>query len=459
MNIAAAPALGLPPGPRLWATIAIGIAVIMAVMDGVMLYVALPGIARDLKVDPASAIWVVNAYQLAAALVMLPLGKIADIAGHRRVYLICLAIFTAASAGCAFSHGLVELAVWRFVQGCGGAGILGITNAMLRFIHPPETLARGIGMNAMAVALAQASAPTIASVVVEYADWHWLFLINLPIGLLLLLIGARFFPNRAGSGHRFDFPSALLTMASFGLLITAIDSRAHELSATVTALLGVAGIVSAGFMVQHQLRQTPPLFPVDLLRTRMFGLSVGTMFCAATAQIMAFVSLPFFFQYGLGRSQLETGLLFLPWPLAVACASTISGRLGNRFSARLLCSAGLGILAVGLVLLSLLGRDAQLWDVVWRMAFCGFGYGLFQPPSSRAVMMSAPIDRSGSASVMAASSRILGQAIGAALVASLFRMLGMHGGVATLMMAAAIALLAMIASLSRGASQPVSATA
>jgi MFS transporter, DHA2 family, multidrug resistance protein len=449
---------GLPQGALPWAAFAIALAVIMAVMDGVMLYAALPAIARDIGADPASAIWVVNAYQLAAALVLLPLGKIADIFGYRRVYLICLAIFTAASIGCAFSDGLASLAAWRFIQGCGGAGVLGITNAMLRTVYPPNLLAKGIGLNAMAVALAQASGPSIASFIVEFASWQWLFLINVPIGLLLLAIGSRTFPTRAGSGARFDLPSALLTMATFGLLISAIDAQAHEIGLTLTLCLGVSGIAVAILMVRHQLRQSPPMFPVDLLRTRMFGLSVGTMFCAATAQMMAFVSLPFFFQYSLGRSQIETGLLFLPWPLAVACANFLSSRIGNRFSARLLCSAGLAILALGLFLLAMLGNEVTLWDIVWRMAVCGFGYGTFQPPSSRAVMMSAPIERSGSASVMAASSRVLGQAIGAALVASLFRITGVHGTAITLTMAGAIALLAMLASMSRGSASPTPAS-
>src|SRR5205823_1919287 len=131
------------------------------------------------------------------------------------------------------------------------------------------------------------------------------------------------------SDRSFDLAGAGLSMVAFALIILALDAKAHQESLFVPALLGIGGSGLAFALVRHQMRVSEPLLPVDLLRTRMFSLSVGTMFCAAMAQIMAYVSLPFFFQYDLGRSQLETGLLFLPWPVAIACIAPISGRLGN----------------------------------------------------------------------------------------------------------------------------------
>lgn len=443
-------AASLSPAQRRWATFAVALAVVMSVLDGVMLNVALPSIQRSLHASPASAIWVVNAYQLAAALVLLPLGKSADVLGHHRVYLACLALFTVASVGCAFSDDLVTLSVWRFIQGCGGAGIMGITNALLRFIFPPRMLARGISTNSLVVALALASGPTIASVIVELASWPWLFLINVPIGIALLVIGVRVLPRIPRSGHDFDMGSAALCIATFALLILALDSKAHQDSLWPPALLGMSGIIFTYALVHHQLRRPAPLFPVDLLRTRMFGLSVGTMFCAAMAQVMAYVCLPFFFQYDLGRSQLETGLLFLPWPIAIACAAPLAGRMADRHPAGALCGLGLAIFSAGLLSLAFLREGAAIWDIAWRMALCGLGYGFFQPPSSRALITSVPVDRSGSASVMGATGRVLGQAAGAAVVASLFRLAPDHGRTLTLLVATGVALVAMLASLGRG---------
>lgn len=441
---------GLSGARRRWAAFAVGLAVIISVMDGVMLNIALPAIQRSLDATPASVIWVVNAYQLAVAIVLLPLGKSADIFGHRRVYMTCLAVFTIASVGCALSTSLVPLSIFRFAQGCGGAGILGITNAMMRHIYPPRLLARGIATNSLVVALSLALAPTISSLIVTWASWQWLFLVNLPTGLLLLFVGARVLPDTPGSGDRFDFVGALLCIGTFGLIILALDAKAHQQGLWAPILLGVAGIGLFAPFLRHQLRLAAPLLPVDLLRGRMFGLSVGTMFCAAMAQIMAYVSLPFFFQYGLGRSQIETGLLFLPWPIAIACIAPVSGRLGTRFPAALLCGVGLGVFACGLLSLAFLAPGATVLDIGWRMALCGLGYGFFQPTNSRALITSAPLGRSGSASVMGAAARVLGQASGAALVASIFRLIPAGATSVALLIAAAIAIAGGFASLGRG---------
>ncbi len=439
---------------RRWAAFAVALATVMSVLDGVMLNVALPNIGHSLGASPADAIWVVNAYQLAAVLVMLPIGKLADIVGHRRVYLTCMAVFTFASAGCALSQTLPQLSLCRFVQGCGGAGVVGITNAMLRHIYPPKLLARGIGINLMVVAVALASGPTIASLILDFVGWPWLFLVNVPIGVLLLGIGARTLPTTAGSGDKFDMFSALLTMATFGLVVFATDARAHSENLWLPAALAVGGIALGSWLIRHQLRLPAPLFPVDLLRSRMFGLSVGTMFAASMAQIMAYVALPFFFQTDLGLSQLATGLLFLPWPVAIACISPVAGRLGRHYQPGLLCGVGLGLFAAGLTSLALLGTGNGLWEIAGRMALCGLGYGLFQPPSSRAMITSAPIARAGSASVMGATGRVVGQAVGAAAVASVFRLLPDHGRVVALGIAAAVAVIAMVVSLARGVGTP-----
>jgi DHA2 family multidrug resistance protein-like MFS transporter len=441
---------GLPPKARRWAAFAIALAVAMSVLDGVMLNVALPSIARSFRADPAAAIWIVNAYQLAAALVLVPLGKMADTIGHSRIYLACMAVFTIASVGCALSQDLVTLSIWRFAQGCGGAGVVGVTNAMLRFTYPTKMLAQGIAINSLVVAMSLASGPTIASLIVELASWQWLFIVNVPIGVLLLIIGARFLPHTHGSHQRFDWKSALLSMATFCTIILAIDAKAHAEGIWLPLALGMSGIALGIVLIRRQLDQPMPLFPVDLLRQRMFGLSVGTMFGAAMAQIMAYVSLPFLFQHDLGRTQIETGLLFLPWPIALAVIAPIAGRLGGRYAPGVLCSIGLLVFALGLLSLATLVQGASNWDVAWRMALCGIGYGLFQPPSSRAMISSVPKERSGSASVMGASGRVLGQAIGAALVASMFRLFPETGTTVSLLVAAVIALAAMIASVSRG---------
>ncbi|MDB5704454.1 MAG: hypothetical protein JWN66_1570 [Sphingomonas bacterium] len=446
-----------PRGRGRLAAFTIGLAVTMSVLDGVMLNVALPSIAGQLQASPAEAIWVVNAYQLAVAVVLLPIGKAADIYGHTRLYLGCIALFAIASLGCAMADDLWSLAAWRFVQGCGGAGIMGVTNAMLRFVYPPEKLSRGISVNSLLVALALAGGPSFASLVVTLASWRWLFIVNLPVTLLLLAMGIASLPAPGKrDGERLDAISVVLSMATFGLILLALDAGAHRDGATVPVALGIGGIAAGTLLLRRQVDMTRPLFPVDLLRTRRFGLSVGAVFAASAAQLLAYVVLPFHFQQDLGRTQIETGLLFLPWPLMLAAVAPFGGWLGNRIETGPLCAIGLALFASGLLLLALIQPDASVWDIAWRMGLCGFGYGIFQPPSSKAVILASPIERSGSASVMGATARVLGQASGAAVAALMFRLLPAEGRTVALLVAALFAAIGIVTSLARGP-QPLAA--
>ncbi len=437
------------------AVVTIGVAVMLSVLDGVMFNATLPTIAARLDAKPADAIWVVNAYQLAAAIVLLPLGKAADIYGHKRVYLGCITLFGLASVGCALAPSLVSLAAWRFVQGCGGAGIMGITNAMLRLVCPPERFGRGVARNSLLVALALAGGPGIASLVVTFASWRWLFAVNVPVTLLLLFIGLRALPGGTHKHDRYDLVAALLTMAMFGALLLSLDTGAHRASLLAPLALA-AGAVACGILLGRRQRgHESPLLPLDMLRARRFGLSVATMFAASAAQLVAYVVLPFFFQRDLGRTQIETGLLFLPWPLALAVAAPMAGWLGDRLDSSRQCALGAGLFALGLTLLAALGAGATITAIGWRMALCGFGYGLFQPANSRTLIMSAPAARLGSASVMGASARVMGQATGAAVAALLLG--GAAGGLAgALLVAAGFAAAAAGLSIFRG-SQPLAA--
>ncbi len=436
------------------ARLTLALAVTASVLDGVMLNATLPTIAAQLETTPADAIWVVNAYQLAAVLVLLPLGKAADIYGHKRIYLGCIALFGAAAIGSAMAESLSSLALWRFAQGCGGAGIVGITNAMIRHVYPPSAFGRGVALNSLLVALGLAAGPTVASMIVSFAGWRWLFLVNLPVVVLLLAIGIRALPGNTGTPHRFDFASALLSMATFGLILLALNLGAHDADTALSVLLAIGGCTAGILLLRRQRGMAAPLLPVDMLRTRRFGLSVATMFAASAAQLIAYVVLPFKFQQDLARSQIETGLLFLPWPLALAIAAPLAATLGDRIDAAWQCAISLAVFALGIVLLATLGANASFVDIAWRMALTGFGYGLFQPANSKALMLAAPEGRTGSASVMGASARVMGQAVGAAAAAFLFRLLPESGRTAALLLAALLAASGIALSLARG-NQPL----
>ncbi len=369
---------GVDTPARYWAMLTIALGVTMAVLDGSIANVALPTIARDVGVSPASAVWVVNAYQLAVTVSLLACASLGEILGYRRVYLTGLAVMTIASLGCALSHSLGALSIARVVQGFGASGLMSVSVAQIRFIYPRRMLGTALGINAMVVAVAAAIGPTLASAILSVASWQWLFLVNVPIGSLAVLIGMRVLPRTPRSGHGFDWQSALLNAFTFGLLITGIDEIGHGESPLIVALEISGGLGLGWLLVRRQEERAAPLLPVDLMQIPVFSLSVVTSICSYAAQMLAYVSLPFHLQDALGYSQVATGLLMTPWPVAVAVAAPIAGRLTDRYSAGLLGSLGLVFMAAGLVLLAALPAHATALDIGWRMAMCGAGFGFFR---------------------------------------------------------------------------------
>src|ERR1700729_2974268 len=410
---------GLPRPERSWAILTIAIGLIMSVKDGAIANVELPTIARDLQASPAFSIWIVNGYQLAITISLLPLASLGEIIGYRRVYLVGLLLFTIASLFCVFADTLTLLTIARILQGFGAAGIMSVNMALVRHIYPRAMLGRGIGINAMVVAVSAAIGPTIAAGILAVGPWPYLFAINIPLGLGALALGIRYLPYTKPAGHDFDWKSAALSALTFGLGLAAIDSIGHG-GDTAIALGEFAGAVIAGYLlVRAQAQVTSPLLPLDLLRIPIFALSIATSIASFCGQMLAFVALPFYLESRFGYSDVEIGLLITPWPIAVAFAAPLAGRLVERYPAGLLGGIGLQVFAAGLGALALLPANPTLADVVWRMALAGAGFGLFQTPNNRTMIAAAPRERSGGASGMLGTARLLGQTIGAALV-SLF---------------------------------------
>lgn len=445
---------GLPMPQRLWAIVTLILGITMAVLDGSIVNVALPTIARQLEASPSTAVWVVNAYQLAVIATLLPLASLGDTVGYRRIYIGGLTIFTVASLICATADSLASLTAARVLQGLGAAGIMSVNAALVRFIYPRRLLGRGIGIIALVVAVSAASGPTVAAAILSLADWHWLFAVNVPFGVFAVLVGLRALPWTGRSPHPFDIASALLNAVAFVLLISGIDGIAHGAPALQISVELVAALVVGAVLVRRQFTLPSPLLPVDLLRIPIFALSIGTSICSFTAQMLAYVSLPFYIHDALGRTAVETGLLMTPWPLMVGVTAPLAGRLADRYPAGLLGGIGLAAFGIGLSLLALLPDNPQTADIVWRMAVCGFGFGLFQSPNNRTIMNSAPRSRSGGASGMLGTARLMGQTVGAALVALMFGVTDDPTS-ASLLLGAGFALVAAVVSGLRLMTPPV----
>ncbi len=405
----------------------IAIAVAMSTLDVAIANIALPTIGRELAATPAATIWVVNAYQFAMTVSLLPLAFLGDVLGYKRIYITGLAVFTAASLGCALAPTLPLLVVARVVQGFGGAGIVSVNTALIRFIFPRAQLGRGLGFNALVVATFSALGPSIAAGILSVASWHWLFAVNVPLGGVALWLAARVLPMTPLAGYRFDILSALLNAATFGLVIVAVDGLGRRAGTTEAIELVLALVIGTVF-IYRQLHLTPPLLPVDLFRRPVFALSVATSVGSYIAQTIAYVALPFYFQDVVGLSQIDTGVMMTPWPAIVVFVAPISGRLSDRYPAGVLGSLGLAAMTMGLVSLLLMPASPGYAEVAWRMALCGLGFGFFQAPNNRLLVGSAPIERSGAGSGMLGTARMTGQTLGSALVALAFGLTGARAG-------------------------------
>ncbi|MBW6401629.1 MFS transporter [Roseomonas sp. HJA6] len=440
---------GLPPERRGWAYAGVLATISVAVMDGMSVNVALPILARDFEVSAANMIWIVSAYQLILVVSLLPFAALGEIHGYRRVYLTGLGIFTIASLFSAAAPSLPLLVLARTLQGIGAAGIMSMNIALVRYIFPRRLLGRALGFTTMATAISSTIGPSAASLILSIASWHWIFLVNVPIGALALAIGYRSLPESDRSSRRFDALSALLTAVTIGLVVTTVSSIGHAAPwPLVAAQLGIAA-AAAVWMVRRQSQEEAPLVPIDLLRRPIFALSVCTSVACFTVQMLAFVSLPFHLHDVLGFPAESTGLLMMPWPMAVAVAAPLAGRLTEHFTAGWLGFLGLATMSLGMLMLYLAPEHAGAADIAWRMALCGAGFGFFQTPNNRTLLGAAPRSRSGAAGGMSSTARLFGQSTGAALVALLLSRFAPDGTSLALATGASLAAIAALVSVAR----------
>ena len=440
---------GLPNPQRLLAFTTLAMATTMAVLDGSIVNVALPTIARDLAIAPADSVWIINAFQLAVTVSLLPLSALGDSLGYRRVYWAGLAVFTVASLACALAPSLATLTLARLIQGLGAAGIMSVNIALVRFIYPSSRLGQGVGNMAVVVAVASAASPTVAAAILSIASWRWLFLINAPIGAAALIMAARTLPATPRAHRPLDPVSVVLNALTFGLFITGVDGIGDSANLSIPVAEIVAAALIGAVFVRRQLGLATPLLPVDLLRRPVFALSLATSIASFAAQSLALVALPFFFEGALGRSAAETGLMMTPWPVATALIAPAAGRLADRFVPGLLGSAGLTVMGAGLVLLALQVAEPGIPSLLWRLAICGLGFGFFQSPNNRTMLSAAPLERTGAAGGMLATARLTGQTFGVTLVAILFHLTTGGGERIALDLAGGFSLMGAVASLSR----------
>ncbi len=389
----------------------------VSVLDAGIVSVALPTIARDIGSSAASSIWVINAYQIAIIMALLPAGALGATLGHRRVYLAGLVLFTVASGACALSQNLPALTLARFAQGLGAAAMMALNGALMRGVYPHALFAKGIGWNGVVVAVTAAAGPSLAAVLLSVASWPFLFAVNLPLGLVSFTLGAAFLPRSRAVGAAFDGIAALCTAVGLGALFICLAGLAGNLPVAWSATALPLGI-GAALAVATRLRgRDQPLVPIDLIGNPTLRSAYLASICAFTAQGCVLVTLPFILhRFGFGFAAI--GLMITPLPVGVGLASVLAGRLLGRWPSGRTAVIGLLVAAAGLVaLLGIISAWPLPAAIAVGMATFGCGFGLFQTSNNRIMLTGAPLARVGAASTMLSLARLLGQLLGALIAA------------------------------------------
>lgn len=438
---------GLPLPRRYLAIAALSLGSALVVIDGGIANVALPTIANDLHVESSSVVSVVTVYQLMLVMLLLPLAGLGERVGLKRMYQIGQLIFTVATILCFFARSLPFLLVVRAAQAIGAAATLSVSSALIRSTYPAKSLGSGLGINSAMVSAGAAAAPTIGGFVLAVAPWPWVFASAVPFAVGSLLLG-RALPEQPTRETPFDVLGAVMCAATFGLVIGGAESGVHGDSPVVSAAIVLLGLAIGLVFVRRERGAATPILPVDLMRQRVIGLSVLGGYLAFVGSMTTILSTPFRLTHAYGFTPAELGLVMAPWPMTNIVMAPLSGWLSNRIPAGILGAIGAAVSIVALGLLATLPADPHWYDVAWRMALCGGGFGIYLPPNARLIIGSAPRERAAAAGGLVSTLRLSGQTTGATLVAALLA-LGIGSGAVPPLIAAGLVLIAGVLSLAR----------
>jgi EmrB/QacA subfamily drug resistance transporter len=422
--------------PSMWAVFGlVSVGTFMTTLDASIVNIALPSIAGAFWTPVSGRVeWVVIGYLVVIAATLLSFGRLADIAGRERIWVAGLGLFTAGSALSGLAPTLVLLVGARGLQGLGAALIFAPALALIVDAFPRSQRGQALGLNALIVSLGVTAGPTLGGLITGSLGWRWIFVVNVPLGVIGLVIARRVFAfGGSARARRFDLPGAVgfgLGLASLSLGLS-FGSEWGWTSPALILTLAVA-IVALGTAVATERRRRDPLVDLRQLISRRLGLPLASFLFSILALFAVSFLLPFYLEELRGLTPLAAGLLLTPYSLGLAAAAPISGRLADRGHARWLGPFGLGLVALSLGLLAQIGLTTSSPEILLWLALSGVGQGLFLSPNTSAVMSAVPADQSGTASGLIATTRVVGQALSVAIAGAIFIGLGGAAAGATL---------------------------
>ena len=424
-NGADAPPAALDNGhPRKWLILAaVSLGMFMALLDVTIVNIAMPAIQEDFGVSWATASWVLNAYNLAMAALFLTMGRVADKFGQKLVFTTGLALFTGFSLLCGLAPSIDWLIAARFGQGVGGAMMMPVSLSILMGAFPKRQHGTAVGIWGALGTAAAALGPSIGGILVTYVNWHWIFFINVPIGIAAFVFALIVVPERkrADAAGTVDIGGILLSAGGLFCLVLAL-TQGNDWGWTSWRILLFFGIAFVCFPLFYlwETRIKYPMFDFRLLRIRSFTAANTSIMAMGAALGASMLLLVIFMVNVMGYSELKAALAMTFMPFTALFVAPVAGRLNDRIGPRYLAAAGLSLFGIGLVLLAQLGAEASLRDVAWRLVIMGFGMGLSMPSLAAAAMGSLPPQFGGVGAGAFSTLRQIGLVLGVAISISIF---------------------------------------
>ncbi|MFO7671330.1 MAG: MFS transporter [Bacteroidales bacterium] len=375
---------------------------------GAAINIALPAISKTFSMGAVGMSWVAMAFLLSSAVFLVPMGKLADINGRKRIFFIGNIIIVLSSILCALSPSGGLLILFRGIQGIGSAMVFGTGIAIITSVYPPGERGKAIGITVTSVYIGLSLAPFLGGILTQYLGWRSIFYAIVPFEVLVIWITWRYINQEwaDAKGEKFDLPGSLIYLLSMSAFMFGF-SRLPKTSGIILAAAGLMGVI--GFIIL-EMRLRFPVFNIRLFKSnRRFALSnLAALINYATTFAITFL-LSLYLQYVMGLTPRDAGMILVTQPVIMAIVASISGRLSDTRDPRILASAGMGIIVTGLILLSFLSGQSTLTFLVIILAVVGFGFGMFSSPNTNAIMGSVDKKYLGVASATVGTMRLTGQ--------------------------------------------------
>lgn len=402
--------------------ISVAFGVFLATIDSSIVNISLPTFEKELHTSFAAVQWVVLSYLLTITVLLLGIGRLSDMVGKKKLYISGFLVFILGSFLCGISTRVEFLIAFRVVQAIGGAFLMALGPALLAEGFPPEQRGQALGINGLAVSLGIIIGPTLGGIILSHFGWHWIFFVNIPIGIIAIGIAFRALPaDIHRHGEKFDFAGAVLLFLTLLLLLFGLTVSQDTGAMSIWAIVFLtSSVVFFFFFIRIERKTAQPVIDFSLFRNKIFRVNLITGFLTFIASAGTIFLIPFYLQNVLTYDPELSGLLMAVFPVALGISGPLAGWLSDRYGFRLLTIIGLVVLALSYLNLTRLSTQTTWQEFVLLYLPLGIGMGLFQSPNNSAILSNAAPNRMGVVSGLLAITRTLGQTSGIALISALW---------------------------------------